>query len=151
MLKFFVMLKLGEVMRQFYIFKIKKEYATLTRKNPYHLYRTLEQLYYVDQSDIHLGQDLFNRIVEAFNPKQIDINLFKKYKENYFYSKYKNIHQIYDIYRREATKLTVGKTYLAIESSIPRPTFLKDLESEQNLFFCDFENKDYFWLDKIMI
>jgi len=138
-------------MRQFYIFKIKEEYAILTKKNPYHLYHTLEQIYYVDPSEIHLGLDLFDRIIEPFNRKQMDIELFKKYKENYFYSKYSNIHQIHDVYRRENTKLTVCRTYLGMESTVPRPTFLKDLENEKNLFFCDFENKDYFWLEKIMI
>jgi len=138
-------------MRQFYIFKIKEEYATLTKKNPYHLFRTLEQIYYVDQSEIHLGMDLFEKIIAPLNPRQLDIELFKKYKDNYFYTKYRNVHQLHDVYRHEKTKLIVCKTYLALESSVPRPTFMKDLEKENNLFFCDFENKDYFWLEKIMI
>lgn len=142
---------MGEIMRQFYIFKIKEEYANLTKNNPYHLYRTLEQIYYVDRSDIHLGLDLFEKIIEPFNPKRIDIDLFKKYKENYFYTKYSNVHQIHDVYRSENTKLTLCKTYLGMESTVLRPTFLKDLEEYQNLFFCDFENKDYFWLEKIRI
>ena len=38
-----------------------------------------------------------------------------------------------------------------MESTIPRPSFLKELEKEKNLFFCDFENKDYFWLEKIAV
>ncbi len=138
-------------MRQFYIFKIKEEYAVLTKKNPYHLYRTLEQIYYVDRSDIHLGLDLFERMIDLFNPKQLDINLFKKYKDNYFYTKYSNVHQIHDAYRHEKTVLKVCKTFLEMESTVIRPTFIKDLEEEHNLFFCDFKNKDYFWLDKIMI
>ena len=79
----------------------------------------------------------------------MDINLFKQYKDNYFYTKYRNTHQIYDVYRHEKTKLVVKKTYLEIESSLPRPSFLKELRNEKNLFFCDFENKDYFWLENI--
>ena len=51
-------------MRQFFIFKIKEELAILMKKNPYHLYRTLEQIYYVDQNDLELGVDLFERIIE---------------------------------------------------------------------------------------
>lgn len=138
-------------MRQFYIFKIKEEFAILTKRNPYHLYKTLEQIYYVDQSEIHLGLDLFEKMIEPLNPKIIDINLFKKYKDNYFYTKYRNVHQMNDIYRKEHTKLKVCKTYLELESTALRPTFLKDLKEIQNLFFCDFTNKDYFWLDKIKI
>lgn len=138
-------------MRQFFIFKIKDEFAILTKKNPNHLYRTLEQIYYVDRNDLELGIDLFEKMVEKLNPKQIDIDLFKKYKENYFYTKYRNIHQICDVYRHEKTKLTVNRTYLEMESSVPRPSFLKELSNVKNLFFCDFENKDYFWLDKLGI
>ncbi len=138
-------------MRQFYIFKIKNEYANLTKKNPYHLFHTLEQIYYVDRTEIELGLDLFQKIIEPFNPKQLDIELFKKYKDNYFYTKYSNVHQIHDIYRHENTKLTVCKTYLGLESTVLRPTFIKDLESVSNLFFCDFVNKDYFWLEKIYV
>ncbi len=138
-------------MRRFYIFKIKKEYAMITKKNPYHLYRTLEQIYYIDRNEIHLGIEMFTRIIDVLNPKQIDIDLFKKYKENYFYTKYRNVHQIYDIYRQEKTKLTVNRTYLELESSILRPSFLKELENINDLFFCDFENKDFFWLEKVMI
>lgn len=138
-------------MRQFFIFKIKDEFAILTKKNPNHLYRTLEQIYYVDRNDLELGIDLFERIIEKLNPKQIDIDLFKKYKENYFYTKYRNVHQIYDVYRHEKTKLIVNRTYLEMESSVLRPSFLKDLEKEKNLFFCDFENKDYFWLDHLVM
>lgn len=138
-------------MRQFYIFKIKEEYATLTKSNPYHLYRTLEQIYYVDKSEIQMGYDLFEKIVDVFSPRKIDIELFKKYKDNYFYTKYSNVHQIHDIYRHEKTKLKVCRTFLEMESTTVRPTFIKDLEQEKNLFFCDFKNKDYFWLEKMMI
>lgn len=142
----------GEVfMRQFYIFKIKEEYALLTKKNPYHLYKTFEQIYYVDRSEINLGFDLFEKIIDVFNPKKMDIELFKKYKDNYFYTKYSNVHEIHDVYKRENTKLKVCKTFLEMESTVVRPTFMKDLEGEKNLFFCDFENKDYFWLEKMAI
>lgn len=139
------------IVRVFYVFKIKSEYAILTKKNPYHLYKTLEQIYYVDQSDINLGMDLFEKMIDPFHQREMDIELFKKYKDNYFYTKYRNIHQIHDVYRRENTKLTVCKTYLQLESSVVRPSFLKDLETFENLFFCDFMNKDYFWLEKIAI
>ncbi len=138
-------------MRQFYIFKIKPEYAILTKENPYHLFHTLESIYYINQEELYLGRDLFERLIDSFNPKKMDIELFKRYKENYFYTKYENVHQIYDFYRQENTKLSVNRTYLEIKSSIPKPTFFKDLKEEKNLFFCDFENKDYFWLEKIKI
>ena len=32
-------------MRTFYIFKIKKHFAILTRNNPYSLFKTIEEIY----------------------------------------------------------------------------------------------------------
>lgn len=136
-------------MRTFYIFKIKEEYANLTKNNPYHLFRLLSYIYTLDRSELDRGVEMFNKVAESFNSKQIDIDLFKNYKENYFYMKYKNIHQINNAYKKEESKLIVRRKFLLLKSTIIRPIFLEDLSVYSNLFFCDFENKDYFWLEKL--
>ncbi len=138
-------------MRTFYIFKIKNEYATLTKSKPYQLFRMLEYIYNLDKKEVSLGADLFYKMVENLNSKSLDIQLFKKYKENYFYTKFKNIHQVNNLYKKEESKLVVRKHYLLLESSIIKPSFLEDLQNMPNLFLCDFENKDYFWLEKLPV
>jgi len=143
--------KVGDNMRNFYIFKIKKEYANITRNNPYHLYRSLEQIYYMDKSEVILGLDFFDRLIEPINQKDIDIDIFKKHKDNYFYTKYRNVHKIHNVYKKEHSTLNVYKTYLTLESNVIRPTFLRDLVEYDNLFLCDFENKDYLWLEKLFV
>ncbi len=138
-------------MRTFYIFKIKEEYAILTKKNPYSLYRMFDYIYTLDKEEIEKGIDLFSQVVDCLNEKKLDQLLLKKYKENYFYIKYRNLHQVHNLYNREESKLWIKKHYLLLKSSIINPTFFDDLKSIKDLFICDFENKDYFWLDKLAV
>lgn len=138
-------------MRTFYIFKIKEEFAILTKNNPYHLFKMLSYIYNLDRGEVIRGADLFYKLVQMFNSKELDIKIFKKYSENYFYTKFKNIHQMNNIYKKEESKLTVHHHYLLLESTVIRPVFLQDLSEYENIFLCDFENKDYFWLEKLSI
>lgn len=138
-------------MRTFYIFKIKNEYAILTKNNPYQLFRMLDFIYHLEINEISRGVDLFYKIVDNYNSKAFDIQIFKKYRENYFYTKFKNIHQVHNPYKKEESKLVVKKHYLLLESTIIKPSFLEDLKNYSNLFLCDFENKDYFWLEKLAV
>ena len=34
-----------------------------------------------------------------------------------------------------------------MDTNVIKPCFLKELQEFNDLFVCDFENKDYFWLD----
>lgn len=138
-------------MRSFYIFKIKDEYATLTKNNPYQLFRLLDFIYNLDKEEVSRGIDLFYKLVEKLDSKSLDIQLFKNYRENYFYTKFKNIHQVNNIYKKEESKLTIRNHYLLLVSTIIKPVFLNDLKTINNLFLCDFENKDYFWLEKLAV
>lgn len=138
-------------MRTFYIFKIKNEYASLTKNNPYHLFKLLSYIYHLDTDDISRGVELFNKMTDSFNSKEIDIELFRAYRENYFYTKFKNVHQINNVYKKEESKLIIRKKFLLLQSTVIHPVFLNNLSKYENLFFCDFTNKDYFWLDKLFI
>jgi len=136
-------------MRTFYIFKIKEEYANLTKNNPYHLFKMLSYIYNLEREEINRGVELFNKMTDNFNSKKLDIDIFKNYRENYFYTKFKNIHQMNNIYKKEESKLIIRKKFLLLKSTVIRPVFLDDLREYHNIFFCDFENKDYFWLEKL--
>ncbi len=137
-------------MRTFYIFKIKEEYAILTKDNPYHLFRLFLYIYNLEESEMENGIDLFTKISDVFNMKRIDIDIFKKYQDNYFYTKFKNVHKINNIYKKEDSTLILHKRFLQLKSSVVNPVFIQDLEDISNLFFCDFINKDYFWLDNLI-
>ena len=49
----------------------------------------------------------------------------------------------------EKTKLTVYNTYIKIRTNQNLTSFFKVLNKEKNIFVCDFNNKDYFWLSKV--
>lgn len=138
-------------MRTFYIFKIKNEYVSLTKNNPYQLYKMLSYIYHLDKKDIYKGKEILYKIVDKFNEKEMDIHLFKCYRENYFYTKFKNIHQVNNFYKKEESKLIIKKSFLLLQSSVVHPTFLNELTKFNHLFFCDFENIDFFWLDKLFV
>ncbi len=133
-------------MRTFYIFKIKNEFAELTKNNPYHLFKLLNYIYNLEEKNVERGADVFIKLVEPFQNKELDHKIYKKYREDYFYTKFKNMHQINNVYKKEESKLIVHKHFLLLKSTVIHPTFLEDLEESENIFLCDFENKDYFWL-----
>lgn len=136
-------------MRNFFIFEIKDSIKKVTKENPYELFHTLETIYYQSKEE---AQTSFNFLIQLIDPikiKDLDISLFKQYKENYFYTKYKNIHKMHDIYRKEQTTLSLYKVYLKLETNVVKPRFLEELQKNHNFFVCDFEEKDYFWLESL--
>ena len=136
-------------MRIFYIFKITPEFARLTKKEPYNLYKTMEQLYYLTKNNLDLAYRTFETIAEQFNKNKINLELFENYRYNDYYTKFANVHQINNYYSDEQSELTVGNAILILKSTKNIPTFLSHIHDGNNLFVCDFSNKDYFWLEKI--
>lgn len=136
-------------MRTFYLFKIKKNYSTLTKENPYNLYKAIEGIYNLKQEELITGYDFFNQIRDTFNKEYLDNNIFEYYKNRYTYTKVNNTHIINDYYSDEKSKLIVNNSYLLIKSTKQLPTFLKAITKKDNIFVCDFDNIDYFWLEEL--
>ena len=135
-------------MRTFYIFKIKKPYVILTRHNPFNLYKTIEHISNVKTDELKIATNLFNQISGTFNKDQINKLIFKKYQNAYSYTNHVNTHTIYDYHTKEQTKLIIYRSFIIIQSTKQIPSFLKTIATNNNLFICDFNNKDYFWLDQ---
>ena len=121
----------------------------MLKDNPYELYHALQTIYYRDEDDINIGYKFISQLIEPLVVKDLDIAIFKKYKNNYFYMKYKNVHSMHDVYRKENTVLSIYKTYIKLETDAIKPKFLDSLNKYPYLFACDFENKDYFWLEAL--
>ncbi len=133
-------------MRHFYVFKINPSVSKVFKNRPYEVFHTLEMLYYRND-DIHFGNRFVRQLIFPISIKELDIMLFKKFKNNYFYMKYKNVHSVHDFYRKESTVLSLYKTFIRLDTNVIKPCFLKELQEYNNFFVCDFESKDYFWLD----
>jgi len=91
------------------------------------LFHTLETIYY-HREDSGPSYLFLKQLIAPISIKELDILLFKRFKENYFYTKYKNVHRMYDVYRSENTTLKLFKTYLKLETNVVKPRFLEELE-----------------------
>lgn len=136
-------------MRTYFIFKIKKHYATLTKNKPYQIYKTIEDMYYLNQKDLLSPSNIFLQIHDKFNTEILNSIIYNTYKDSYTYSKYKNIHQINDYFKEEQTKMIINNSYIVIKTTKEIPTFFEIISKNNNLFICDFINKDYFWISNI--
>ena len=136
-------------MRTFYIFNISREFAILTKENPYNLFKTMEEIYYLSPNDIEVAYQTFETLAKPFDKKRINNDLFQKHQNNQQYTKFKSNHVFNNYYTDEQSQLTVNTAHLIIKSTSNIPIFLKDLNPSTNLFVCDFHNKDYFWLEQL--
>lgn len=123
----------------------------LSKNNPYNIYKSLEQIYKMKKEDANVGMNIYEQIITPININRINQELFEVYKNNDYYSKINNKHVFYNKYRPEETKLTVNNSYIVLESDAILPVFFKPLNKNRNLLACDFENKDYFWMDELLI
>lgn len=138
-------------MRNFYIFNIVDEIAILTRNYPYNLFRIFENIYFLNKNDFNLGLDIFEQVAVPIDKENIKKIIFNKYKDHDFYSVYQNKHCYNNLYLAEKTNLYVKSTYIYLKTNALKPFFFKELKCNKNLFVCDFENKDYFWLSKLRV
>lgn len=137
-------------MRTFYIFKIKKELTILTKETPYNLFRTIEHLYYLDNDSMGVSFKIYNDLFDLFDKEYINKRINSLFKNNRYYSNNDDIHRVYNKYRPETSVLKVYRSHLLLKSDVINPTLLVNYLMSDNLFVCDFKNKDYFWLNEFV-
>ena len=137
-------------MRTFYIFKIKKELTILTKETPYNLYRTIENLYYQDNDTMGVSFKIYNDLFDLFNKDYVNNRIKKLFDSNRYYINDGDVHKIINKYRPENTTLKVYKSHILLKSDVINPTLLMNYLMNDNLFVCDFKNKDYFWLNEFV-
>lgn len=137
-------------MRTFYIFKINTEFKNLTRNKSYNLYKTIENIYNLKKEDFSIGITMFEQLAESIDNQKANKMIFEFNQNNDYYTKYSNIHTINNYYNDEQSKLIINKSHLILRSTKQIPTFLKELNFDKNLFACDFENRDYFWIEELI-
>ncbi|HJJ17585.1 MAG TPA: sporulation inhibitor of replication protein SirA [Bacilli bacterium] len=138
-------------MRTFYIFKINNEFTALTRNCPYNLFKSMEKIYYTDKKDLNVAYNVYEQIVLPFKKDKINVDIFENYKDNDHYTKFNNIHMINNFYNDEQTKLIVNSSHMILKTTVMAPSFFNILRNYSNIFVCDFENKDYFWLESVLV
>lgn len=137
-------------MRIFYIFKINYDLAVLTKDTPYNLYKTLEGIYLLDKSSISYGKDLLDQVIVPLDKEKLNKELYEKNKDNDFYMKVGSIHKIINKYRQEETEITVKNSHIVLKTNVLSKN-IKSFFPSPNLFACDFQTRDYFWLEKLVM
>lgn len=136
-------------MRTFHIFNVNNSVALLTRTDAYPLFHSFLKIKNLSNSDLSLGINLYEQIASQIDKKKYTRNIYNHYKESDFYTRFQNNHTYINKYRDEKSYLKVKNAYIRIDTNRQYPEFFKYLKKNHNLFVCDFENKDYFWLNEL--
>ena len=84
---------------------------------------------------------------KQFNKMFLNDYIYKINKSNFNYYRDNSIHIIKN---DKYNKLVVNSACLILKSNDIYSVFLNDLnECMDNIFICDFKNKDYFWLESL--
>lgn len=135
-------------MRTFYVFNINDYFFSMYRETPYRIYEMLEDIYHIKNYNLRMTVRLYSQMVNRINKLMMNEYIYNNYHIYEDYTKENNTHNITTNY--ECSKLVVSVTHLKIKTNRNYPVFFESLNRyNNNIFVCDFENKDYFWLDKI--
>jgi len=134
-------------MRTYYIFQINKYFAYIYKKWPRKMYKIIEELYYTKEYDMLTSYKYYKRFALEFNTLATNEYIYNINKKNKEYQRDNNIHIINN---DKYNKLTINKTCIILKTNDIYSVFLNDLNIYlDNLFICDFNNHDYFWLETI--
>lgn len=136
-------------MRAFYIFKINKEMGVLLKDSPYNLYKSLEDIYLLDKTSIGIGKDLLDQLIVPIDKERYNRLIYELNKDNDFYMKNGDTHKVVNKYRKEETIITVKNSHILLKTNIINRDIKKFLPITE-LFACDFQNKDCFWLEQLI-
>ena len=90
---------------------------------PYSLYKTIENLYYLDNINLGLSYRLYDSIFDSFNIEEVDSNVSKTFMDNNYYFKENNKHVIYNKYRPENSTLQINRSHLLLKSDSIKTNF----------------------------
>ena len=132
-------------MRKYYLFIIRNDFSEVYRNNQKTLFFTLDNIYKLKYSNVYYGLSIYNQLCQVFNPDVIINYLSKKNKK--YIKKYHNKFFINDVFANERTCIQVNYSCIVMKTNSNMPYVMKIFNWYNcNIFVCDFENNDYFWL-----
>ena len=121
----------------------------LLRESPYNLFKSLEGIFLLDKANIGYGKDLLDDLIVPIDKLKYNKLIYDLNKDNDFYMKVGDNHKIVNKYRKEETNILVRNSHILLKTNIINKNIRKFLPLNE-LFACDFENKDYFWLEELV-
>ena len=135
-------------MRTFYLFKINNMFQTKYNSKSNILFKLFKEIYDSKEKDLLNSYKLFEQITIPFNRKIFNNYILIRHGNDLYYQIKDNVHTISNAY--EVSKLKVNNTYLKIKTNRNINSFIKDImDTKENIFVIDFDNKDYFWINEI--
>ena len=135
--------------RVFYVYNINDYFCSVYDKYPYKLYKMLEDAYLTKRYNIKLSSSMYEQVITNFNKLFMNNFIFANNKLDIYYYNKDNIHLITN--SSEYSKLMVTSYCLKIKTNLNYPRFFSNIgQYSDNIFICDFINKDYFWLNKVV-
>lgn len=136
-------------MRVFYIYNVNDYFCSVYEKYPYKLYKMLEDAYLTKKNNINAATSIYDQMITSFNKLFLNNYIFVNNKLDVYYYHKDNKHLISN--REEYSKLLVTSYCLKLKTNINYPQFFNNINCySDNIFICDFINKDYFWLNKVI-
>lgn len=124
----------------------------LYRENSGNLYKLLNSIYGMDESEITYAYNLFKQICSCIDTLNINNKLYLKLHNDLVYTKIDNEHIINNLYKDEVSVLKIKKSHLVLDCNNSYSSFFKFLNTyNSNFFVCDFNSGDYFFLNDINI
>ena len=134
-------------MRTYYIFRINKYFAYIYKRWPYKMYKIIEELYHTKDYDMLLSYKYYQKFAVEFNKMAINEYIYTINKKSKNYQRDNNVHIIQN---DKYNKLVINTTCIILKTNDIYSVFLNDLNVYlDNIFVCDFKNKDYFWLESL--
>ena len=134
-------------MRTYYIFRINKYFTYIYKKFPFKMYKIIEELYYTKEYDMLSSYKYYQRFAVPFNKLSLNEYIYNLNKKNINYTRDNNIHIICN---EKYNKLLINNSCMILKTNDIYSVFLNDINIHlDNIFICDFENKDFFWLDSL--
>lgn len=102
-----------------------------------------EGIYNSDKRNIKSSYHLYKKLISPINKNVISGKIYKRNYTNENYDKVLDRHYIKD--NDEESTLYLYDSFIKIETNKNVPSFISALKDD-DIFVCDFENKDYFWI-----
>lgn len=124
-------------MREYNLFIIRKSYYDLYQNKPYILFDLLENLSKTKKTNFSFGITIFKELCIFFDKNILNDYLNKKYSL-----------KCKDYFIINGVSIKLNKTRIIVRSKYNLPNIIKMFNYyNKYLFVCDFENKDFFWLN----
>ena len=132
-------------MRTYYIFNVNRYFSYMYKRYPYKMYKIFEEIYNMREYDPFKTFHNLEEVASPFDKKMLNEYIFSEYKYKYGYKRKDNIHVLNS---SEKTILRINNYNIKIKTENNYSMFFKYLNNyNNNLFVCDFDSKDYFWLN----